>query len=150
MVFFFNRFKLRMRGIQVDNQLPLTPMPVLFRPQRVGEETDYSLKFSLTIQSNGSLDLCVYPYIGVHVSMSYLLEITICFLYTFILFISIAFKQGPENSAFLINIPEPIIWRLHEMIQQVNLNRLCDTHTTAVSVDPIIQIGYCTDLSSNL
>jgi vacuolar protein sorting-associated protein 13A/C len=67
---FFNRFKLRMRGIQVDNQLPLTPMPVLFRPQRVGEETDYVLKFSLTIQSNGSLDLCVYPYIGVHVSMS--------------------------------------------------------------------------------
>ncbi|XP_062178337.1 uncharacterized protein LOC133883124 isoform X2 [Alnus glutinosa] len=109
-----SRFKLRMRGIQVDNQLPLTPMPVLFRPQRVGEETDYILKFSLTIQSNGSLDLCVYPYIGVH---------------------------GPENSAFLINIPEPIIWRLHEMIQQVNLNRLCDTHTTAVSVDPIIQIG---------
>ncbi|XP_059444630.1 uncharacterized protein LOC132176414 [Corylus avellana] len=109
-----SRFKLRMRGIQVDNQLPLTPMPVLFRPQRVGEETDYILKFSLTIQSNGSLDLCVYPYIGVH---------------------------GLENSAFLINIPEPIIWRLHEMIQQVNLKRLYDTQTTAVSVDPIVQIG---------
>lgn len=109
-----SRFKLRMRGIQVDNQLPLTPMPVLFRPQRVGEETDYILKFSFTIQSNGSLDLYVYPYIGVH---------------------------GPENSAFLINIHEPIIWRFHEMIQQVNLNRLYDTQTTSVSVDRIIQIG---------
>lgn len=57
-----------MRGIQVDNQLPLTPTPVLFRPQRVGQENDYVLKFSLTQQSNGSLDLCAYPYIGFQVS----------------------------------------------------------------------------------
>lgn len=109
-----SRLKLRMRGIQLDNQLPLIPTPVLFRPQRVGEETDYILKLSITMQSNGSLDLCVYPYIGLH---------------------------GPENSAFLINIHEPIIWRIHEMIQQVNLSRLYDTQTTAVSVDPIIEIG---------
>lgn len=52
----------------MDNQLPLTPMPVLFRPQKVGEETDYVLKFSVTLQSNGLLDLCVYPYIGFYVS----------------------------------------------------------------------------------
>ncbi|KAM2018735.1 hypothetical protein ACFX1T_021631 [Malus domestica] len=109
-----SRFKLRMRGIQLDNQLPLTPTPILFRPQKVGEDTDYILKLSITMQSNGSLDLCVYPYIGL---------------------------QGPENSAFLINIHEPIIWRLHEMVQQVNLSRLSDTQTTAVSVDPIIEIG---------
>ncbi|KAF5752107.1 hypothetical protein HS088_TW01G00014 [Tripterygium wilfordii] len=109
----FSRFKLRMHGLQVDNQLPLTPMPVLFRPQRV-ENHDYILKFSVTLQSDGSLDLRVYPYIGL---------------------------SGPDNSAFLINIHEPIIWRLHEMIQQVNLNRLYDSQTTAVSVDPIIQIG---------
>ncbi|XP_075085926.1 uncharacterized protein LOC107782497 [Nicotiana tabacum] len=109
-----SRLKVRMRGIQVDNQLPLTPTPVLFRPQRVGQENDYVLKFSLTQQSNGSLDLCVYPYIGF---------------------------QGPENSAFLIKIHEPIIWRLHGMIQQTNLSRLYNTETTSVSVDPIIQIG---------
>ncbi|KAI5381825.1 hypothetical protein KIW84_040789 [Lathyrus oleraceus] len=110
-----SRFKLRMCGLQVDNQLPLTPMPVLFRPQRAVSETDYILKFSITIQSNGSLDLCVYPYIGLH---------------------------GPESSAaFLVNIHEPIIWRLHEMIQQVKLGRLSESQTTAASVDPIIQIG---------
>ncbi|XP_052204938.1 uncharacterized protein LOC127809843 isoform X2 [Diospyros lotus] len=108
-----SRFKVRMRGIQVDNQLPLTPMPVVFRPQRAVDETDYILKFSMTQQSNGSLDLCVYPYIGF---------------------------QGPENSAFLINIHEPIIWRLHGMIQHVNLNRLYNNQSNAVSVDPIIQI----------
>ncbi|KAM7259519.1 hypothetical protein ACFE04_015260 [Oxalis oulophora] len=110
----FSRFKVRMRGLQVDNQLPLTPMPVLVRPQRAIEQADCILKFSMTLQSNGSLDLCVYPYIG------------LC---------------GPENSAFLINVHEPIIWRLHEMIQQVNLSRLNDTQTTAVAVDPVIQIG---------
>uniref|UniRef100_A0A2P2MA98 Peroxin/Ferlin domain-containing protein n=1 Tax=Rhizophora mucronata TaxID=61149 RepID=A0A2P2MA98_RHIMU len=109
-----SRFKLRMHGLQIDNQLPLTPMPVLFRPQRVGEEMDYILKFSMTLQSNGLLDLCVYPYIGF---------------------------SGPENFAFLINIHEPIIWRLHEMVRQVNFNRVYDTQSTAVSVDPIIQIG---------
>ncbi|KAK4730781.1 hypothetical protein R3W88_023769 [Solanum pinnatisectum] len=109
-----SRLKVRMRGIQVDNQLPLTPTPVLFRPQRVGQENDYVLKFSLTQQSNGSLDQCAYPYIGF---------------------------QGPENSAFLIKIHEPIIWRLHGMIQQTNLTRLYDSETTSVSVDPIIQIG---------
>ncbi|KAH8501006.1 hypothetical protein H0E87_016007 [Populus deltoides] len=110
----FSRLNLRVHGIQVDNQLPLTPMPVLFRPQKVGEDRDYVLKFSMTMQSNGSLDLCLYPYIGF---------------------------TGPESSAFIINIHEPIIWRLHEMIQQVNLSRLYDTKTTAVSVDPIIHIG---------
>jgi vacuolar protein sorting-associated protein 13A/C len=51
-------------------------------------------------------------------------------------------KQGPESSAaFLINIHEPIIWRLHEMIQQVKISRLSESQTTAASVDPIIQIG---------
>lgn len=109
-----SRLKVRMRGIQVDNQLPLTPMPVLFRSQRIGEEVDYILKFSLTQQSNGSLDFHVYPHIGF---------------------------QGPENSAFLINIHEPIIWRIKEMIQQPNLSGLFSSETTSVSIDPIIQIG---------
>jgi vacuolar protein sorting-associated protein 13A/C len=111
-----SRFKLRMCGIQVDNQLPLTPMPVLFRPQRVGDENDYILKLSMTQQSNGSVDLCVYPYIGI---------------------------QGPENSAFLINVHEPIIWRIHGMIQHANLSRLSSNTQTdiAVSVDPITEIS---------
>ncbi|KAJ6768459.1 hypothetical protein OIU74_022180, partial [Salix koriyanagi] len=60
----FSRLKLRVHGIQVDNQLPLTPMPVLFRPQKVGEDRVYVLKFSMAMQSNGSLDLCLYPHIG--------------------------------------------------------------------------------------
>lgn len=53
----------------MDNQLPLSPMPVLFRLQRVGEQTDFVLKFSMTMQTNNSLDFCVYPYIGLQVHM---------------------------------------------------------------------------------
>ncbi|KAH7682946.1 Vacuolar protein sorting-associated protein 13 [Dioscorea alata] len=109
-----SRFKLRMQGIQVDNQLPFTPMPVLFRPQRVGDDMEYILKFSLTMQTNGSLDLSVYPYLGL---------------------------QVPENCAILVNIHEPIIWRLHEMFQQVKSCRIFGSPTNAVSVDPTIQIG---------
>ncbi|CAA6659805.1 unnamed protein product [Spirodela intermedia] len=109
-----SRLKLQMRGIQVDNQLPFTPMPVLLRMQRVEDHINYILKFSLTKQASGSLDLCIYPYLGV---------------------------QGPENSAFLVNIHEPIIWRLHEMFQQSKFSSIYGSETGDVPVDPIVQIG---------
>lgn len=134
-----------MQGLQVDNQLPLAPMPVLFRPQRSGDKADYILKFSVTLQSNAGLDLRVYPYIGFQVSLHSLCfrpenTSSICFLK--FAHIVIFLYQGRENTAFLINIHEPIIWRIHEMIQQANLSRLSDSKSTAVSVDPFIQIGY--------
>ncbi|KAJ3675683.1 hypothetical protein LUZ60_004725 [Juncus effusus] len=109
-----SRFKVRMQWIQVDNQLPFSPMPVLFSPQRTENQLEYILKFSMTTQANNSLDLCVYPYIGV---------------------------QAPENCSFLVNIHEPIIWRLHDMIQHANIGRLTSSQAAAVSVDPIIKIG---------
>ncbi|KAG9446693.1 hypothetical protein H6P81_012821 [Aristolochia fimbriata] len=109
-----SRFKVRVLGIQLDNQLPLTPMPVLFRPQKIQDQVDYILKLSATMQSNGSVDFCVYPYIGF---------------------------QVPESSSFLINIHEPIIWRLHEMVQHVKSGRRLGSQSSAVSVDPTIKIG---------
>ncbi|GJZ07929.1 hypothetical protein Tco_0542212 [Tanacetum coccineum] len=93
-----------MHGIQVDNQLPLSPMHVLFRPQRMGIEADYILKFSMTQKSDGSFDFHAYPY-------------------------RIA---GPENSAFLISIHEPIIWRLHGMVQHIHISRFSDAQTTDI------------------
>ncbi|XP_020693465.1 uncharacterized protein LOC110107531 [Dendrobium catenatum] len=109
-----SRVKLRMNGVQVDNQLPFTPMPVIFGPQKVGDQLDYVLKFSMTMQTNSSLDFCEYPYLGF---------------------------QVPDNSAFLVYIHEPIIWRLHELFQQVKFGRFFGSTDTAVSVDPIIKIG---------
>ena len=65
---FNGRFKVRMHWIQVDNQLPFVSMPVLFCPQKTDNQSDHVLKFSMTMQTNNSLDFCVYPYIGVQVS----------------------------------------------------------------------------------
>lgn len=62
-----DRFKLRMHEIQLDNQLPFSPMPVLFRPHPVVDQSDFILKFSLTLQADNSLDYCVYPYVGLQV-----------------------------------------------------------------------------------
>lgn len=62
--------------------------------------------------------------------------------YVYWIIFFIAFSQAPENSSFLVNIHEPIIWRLHDMIQHVNIGRLSKSQTAAVSVDPMIKIGY--------
>lgn len=110
------RFKVRIDGIQLDNELPLTPMPVLFRNQGSVNPLDFSFKCTITLQDGRSLNRHIYPYIGV---------------------------QGPSaaSTAFLVNIHEPIIWRLQQMLQHLNLNRLTTSQTTDVSVDPIIGIG---------
>jgi vacuolar protein sorting-associated protein 13A/C len=42
---------------------------------------------------------------------------------------------------FFVNIHEPIIWRLHEMIQHIKLDRIYSSQSSAVSVDPILKIG---------
>ncbi|XP_015689233.1 uncharacterized protein LOC102707936 [Oryza brachyantha] len=109
-----NRLKMQMHWIQVDNQLPFVLMPVLFCPQKMENQSDYVIKFSMTMQTNNSLEFCVYPYLGV---------------------------QVPENCVFFVNIHEPIIWRLHEMIQHLKFDRISTSQSSAVSVDPILKIG---------
>ncbi|XP_059076567.1 uncharacterized protein LOC131042467 isoform X2 [Cryptomeria japonica] len=111
-----SRFKLRLDGLQVDNQLPLTPMAVLFRPQIATNQLEFLLKFTIVMQDHGSPDNYVYPYFGL---------------------------QGPssQNVLFMVKIHEPFIWRLHEMFQKLNVGRLNSSQTTDVAVDPIIRIG---------
>ncbi|XP_024542530.1 uncharacterized protein LOC9648284 isoform X1 [Selaginella moellendorffii] len=111
-----SRFKVKVDGLQVDNQLPLTPMPVLFSPQDTAKNCEFLLKFTVTLKENSLSDQQVYPYIGI---------------------------QGPNvpNVSFLVNIHEPIIWRLHEMFTRLNLGQLRSSQTTAVALDPIISIG---------
>jgi len=105
---------MQMHWFQIDNQLPFVPMPVLFCPQKLENQSEYVFKFSVTVQTNNSLDFCVYPYVGV---------------------------QVPESCVFFVNIHEPIIWRLHEMIQHLKFDRIYSSQPSAVSVDPILKIG---------
>lgn len=50
--------------------------------------------------------------------------------------------QVPDNSTFLVNIHEPIIWRLHEMFQHAKLGKIFNSPAAAVSVDPVIKIRH--------
>ena len=63
---------MQMHWFQIDNQLPFVPMPVLFCPQKLENQSEYIFKFSVTVQTNNSLDFCVYPYVGVQVMISFL------------------------------------------------------------------------------
>lgn len=112
-----SRFKLRLDGLQIDNQILLTPMPVLFRPQIATSQLEFLLKLTVTMQDRGSPDNYMYSYLGI---------------------------QGPSspNVVLMVKIHEPIIWRLHEMFQKMNLGRLTTSQTTDVAIDPIIRIRF--------
>lgn len=112
-----SRFKLRLDGLQVDNQILLTPMPVLFRPQIATNQLEFLLKLTLTMQDRGSPDNYMYPYLNIQVPSS-------------------------PNVVLMVKIHEPIIWRLHEMFQKMNLGRLTTSQTTDVAIDPIIRIRF--------
>ncbi|KAH7429913.1 hypothetical protein KP509_09G071300 [Ceratopteris richardii] len=110
-----SRLKLRIESLQVDNNLPLTPMPVLLRSQFPVDPSSFMFKCTITSQTVHS-SKCLYPYIGVQV-------------------------PNAHNNALVVNLHEPIIWRLQQMLQHLNLERFTASQTTDVSVDPVIHIG---------
>ncbi|MCO5593423.1 hypothetical protein L7F22_047437 [Adiantum nelumboides] len=111
-----SRLKLRIDGLQLDNELPLTPMPVLLRNQGSIDPLNFVFKCTVTLQDGQSSNKYLYPYIGVQV-------------------------PSAASNTFLVNLHEPIIWRLQQMLQHLKLNRLTSSQTTDVAVDPIISIG---------
>jgi vacuolar protein sorting-associated protein 13A/C len=58
-------------GLQVDNQLPLTPMPVLFTTQDAGNKPEFLLKLTATTNDQGMADYYSYPYIGIQVGVNF-------------------------------------------------------------------------------
>lgn len=65
------RFELHIGALQVDNQLALTPMPVLMALEEgpSGVRPDSVLKLTLSMQASGD-HVQNYPYIGVQVGFS--------------------------------------------------------------------------------
>ena len=46
------------------------------------------------------------------------------------------------SDAWLVNIHEPIIWRLHNMVTKLNFQSMSAAPATAaVAVDPLVHIG---------
>nr|AFN89138.1 vacuolar protein sorting 13 [Mesembryanthemum crystallinum] len=90
-----SRFKLILGYLQVDNQLPLTVMPVLLAP----EQTDMQqpvFKMTLTMRNENTDGIQVYPHVYIRVT----------------------------DKCWRLNIHEPIIWSLMDFYNNLQLDRL--------------------------
>ncbi|GJP54206.1 hypothetical protein CLOM_g13301 [Closterium sp. NIES-68] len=109
------RVKVRVGHLQVDNQLAVTAMPVLLAPEDPpGVVQPYVLKLTVAMRASGDDDEQSFPYIGLQL----------------------------PSAAWLVNIHEPIIWRLAEMVRRLTSHRLpTPPRSTSVSLDPRVHIG---------
>ncbi|KAG0604101.1 hypothetical protein M758_10G145000 [Ceratodon purpureus] len=105
-----SRFTATVGYLQVDNTLPLTPMPVLLAPE-IHEVEGNVIKATASMKADTGEAAQVYPYIG--------LQLT--------------------KAAFRINAHEALIWAFLEMYNNLHLDRL-SSDSPVVSVDPEITI----------
>ena len=62
-----DRFKLRFGYLQLDNQLPLTLMPVLLAPEQSSDVQHPVFKMTITMQNENKDGVQVYPYVYIRV-----------------------------------------------------------------------------------
>lgn len=106
-----SRFKLILGYLQLDNQLPLTLMPVLLAPEQASDVNHPVFKMTVTV-SNRSLDgIQVYPYIYIRVT----------------------------DKCWRVNIHEPIIWAFVEFYENLQLGRV-HQNSGVTQVDPEIRV----------
>lgn len=61
------RFKIILGHLQIDNQLPLTLMPILLAPDNTGDNHQPVLKMTITMCNEETDGIQVYPYVYVRV-----------------------------------------------------------------------------------
>ncbi|KAF5735104.1 hypothetical protein HS088_TW15G00604 [Tripterygium wilfordii] len=106
-----SRFKLILGRLQIDNQLPLTIMPVLLAPEQIPDLQHSVFKMTITTRNEKIDSVQVYPYVYIRVT----------------------------DKCWRINIHEPIIWTLVDFYNNLRLDRV--PHSSSVTqVDPEIQI----------
>lgn len=66
------RFKLILGHLQLDNQLPLTLMPVLLAPEEASDMNHPVFKMTITISNENSDGIQVYPYVYIRVMSLFL------------------------------------------------------------------------------
>ncbi|XP_057487524.1 uncharacterized protein LOC130773593 isoform X2 [Actinidia eriantha] len=106
-----SRFKLILGYLHLDNQLPLTPMPVLLAPEQVTDMHHPVFKMTITIRNKNPDSIQVYPYVYIRVT---------------------------EN-CWRLNIHEPIIWAFVDFYNNLQLDRLPPSSSVS-QVDPEIRI----------
>lgn len=62
-----DRFKLIFGYLQLDNQLPLTLMPVLLAPEQASDVQHPVFKMTITMQNENKDGVQVYPYVYIRV-----------------------------------------------------------------------------------
>ena len=67
MSFVYARFKLILGHLQLDNQLPLTLMPVLLAPDQTSDVNHPVFKMTITIRNENSDGVLVFPYVYIRV-----------------------------------------------------------------------------------
>ncbi|KAK9698879.1 hypothetical protein RND81_08G137700 [Saponaria officinalis] len=105
-----SRFKLILGHLQLDNQLPLTVMPVLLAPEQIHMQQPV-FKMTLTIKNESTDGIQVYPYVYIRVT----------------------------DKCWRINIHEPIVWAVMDLYNNLQLDRL-PQNTNITQVDPEIRI----------
>ena len=72
-MFLSARFKLILGHLQLDNQLPLTVMPVLLAPEMNSDMHYPVLKTTITMRNDNSDGVQVYPYVCIRVMPFYMM-----------------------------------------------------------------------------
>lgn len=105
-----SRFKLIIGYLQLDNQLPLTLMPVLLAPEQISDVQHPVFKMTITMQNENKDGVQVYPYVYIRVT----------------------------EKCWRLDIHEPIIWAIVEFYNNLQLNRLPKS-SAVTEVDPEIR-----------
>ncbi|KAK4786568.1 hypothetical protein SAY86_010401 [Trapa natans] len=106
------RFKLILGYVQLDNQLPMTLMPVLLAPEQVSDLHHPVFKMTITICNENPGGVLVYPYVYIRVT----------------------------EKVWRLNIHEPIIWAVVDFYNSIQLDRLPQT-SSVTQIDPEIRVN---------
>ncbi|XP_057872719.2 uncharacterized protein LOC131078906 isoform X2 [Cryptomeria japonica] len=108
-----SRLKLLLGYLQLDNQLPLTNMPVLLAPEIPVDLQHPILKMNFTMSNENFDGTQLYPYIGIRVT----------------------------QNCWHINVHEPIIWAAMKFYNDLHLDRIHGS-SNITQADPEIQIEW--------
>ncbi|KAL8053513.1 hypothetical protein ABFS82_05G077000 [Erythranthe guttata] len=106
-----SRFKLILGYMQLDNQLPLTVMPVLLAPEQTPDVHHPVFKMTITVRNENLDGLQIYPYVYIRVI----------------------------DKSWRLNIHEPIIWALVDFFNNLQLDRI-PQNSSVTQVDPELRV----------
>lgn len=106
-----SRFKIILGHLQIDNQLPLTLMPVLLAPEQISDIHHPVFKMTITMCNENTDGTQVYPYVYIRVT----------------------------DKWWRLNIHEPIIWAFVDFYNNLQLNRIPQS-SSVTQVDPEIRV----------